>query len=285
MKKSLLLLLATSTLLMGCVDNQHPSSEVPSSDETSSKEEISSSEETSSPSSEVDDDVDHTPLEDLSDISTQISVSGSGYLNDISVGMSLAGHSSYPITFELTDNATGVTVVRSDNENVLTVESNSSGTAWTLKTHKQGYAHLIIEDGDTIIHFRQLITVKRKMTEEEVAESLLDVDHFVTVKAFESFTGHMTMTFMNDDIESPTGYINGTESGGVTLSNESFKYAYDGKYNNIAEDHEHWYIYKVSNWGIDDFIFTYFAVWNTGDRVHAHTGNGLLGIFEPAEEA
>ncbi len=277
MKKSLLLLLAASAILGSCTGEIAPSSEGNSTEETSSN---------SSESSSIEDDVDHTVPEDLSEISTGISVSSSGYLNDISVGMSLAGHSSYPITFEITNNSTGVTNVRSDNENVLTVETNSSGTVWTLKTHKQGFAHLIIEDGDTIIHYRKLVQIKKKLTQEEVSESLLDVDHFETIKAFESFTGHMTLTFMNDDLESPTGYISGRESGGVTMKNVSFKYTYDATYSDISENHEHWYIYKVSEWDdITGFTFAYFAVWNTGDRIHAHTGNALLGLFEPAEEA
>lgn len=277
MKKSLLLLLAASAILGSCTGGITPSSEDVSSEETSSN---------SSESSSIEDDVDHTVPEDLSEISSGISVSSSGYLNDISVGMSLAGHSSYPITFEITDNATGITNVRSDNENVMTIEASSSGTVWTIKTHKQGFAHIIIEDGDTIIHYRKLVQVKKKLTQEEVSESLLNVDHFETIKAFESFTGHMTLTFMNDDLTAPTGYISGRESGGVTMQNVSFKYAYDSTYTDIAENHEHWYIYKVSQWNdITDFVFAYFAVWNTGDRIHAHTGNALLGLFEPAEEA
>ncbi len=277
MKKSLLLLLASSAILTSCIGGITPSSE-----DVSSNEDTSSS----SSSSSLDEDIDHTVVEELSDITTGISVSSSGYLNDISVGMSLAGHSSYPITFEITNNSTGVTNVRSDNENVLTIEANSSGTVWTLVTHKQGVAHLIIEDGDTIIHYRKLVTVKKKMSQEEVYDYLTEVDHFVTIKAFESFTGHMTLTFMNDDLTAPTGYISGRESGGVTLSNVSFKYAYDATYSDISENHEHWYIYKVSKWeDIQDFTFTYFAVWNTGDRIHAHTANALLGLFEPAEEA
>ncbi len=275
MKKSLLLLLATSAILAGCTTN----TSVSSNDEASSSEEISSS------SVVDDDDVDHTQIEDLSDVTSGISVSSAGFLNDISVGMSLAGHSSYPITFEIADNTTGVITVRSDNENVMTIETSASGTSWTILTHKQGQAHIIIEDGDTIVHFRKLVTVKKKLSQEEAAASLIDVDHFVTIKAFESYTGHMTMMFMNDDIESNTGYISGTESGGVTLKNESFKYTYDSKYTNIAEDHTYWYIYKVSSWNNSEFTFDYFAVWNTGDRIHAHTNNALLGLFEPAEEA
>ena len=274
MKKSLLLLLTTSVFLAGCTGTTQ-----------SSSNEGSSVDESSISSSVEDDDVDHTEVEDLSDISSSISVSTAGFLNDISVGMSLAGHSSYQITFEITNNTTGVTNVRSDNENVMTIETNSSKTAWTIKTHKQGKAHIIIEDGDTIIHFRKLVTVKKKLTQEEAAQSLIDVDHFVTIKAFESYTGHMTMVFMNDDATTNTGYISGTESGGVTLSNESFNYTYDAKYNDISEDHTNWYIYKVSNWNNSEFTFAYFAVWNTGDRIHAHTNNALLGLFEPAAEA
>ena len=263
MKKQLILLLAAASLLTSCGASSGGESLTPPTPFSSS----------------IDEDVDTTVIEDLSDISSGISVSSSGFLNDISVGMSLAGHSSYAITFSLNDNSTGVVNVRSDNENVLTIDKSSSGTTWTILTHKQGKAHLIIEDGDTIVHFRKLVTVKKKLSQEEVAASLLETDHYKTVTAFESYTGKMTMFFLDDE-----GYISGNESGGVSLNNESFSYAYDKTYTDIAEDHDNWYIYKVSNWQLTDFVFDYFAVWNTGDRIHAHTRNALLGIFEPAEE-
>lgn len=266
MKKNILLLLASAALLSGCSGQSGP---VESTDTPPSSSEASSA---------IDDDVDTTPLEELSDISSGISVSISGFLNDISIGMSLAGHSSYPISFSLTNNPTGKVVVRSDNENVLTAEVSESGTSWTLLSHKQGKAHLIIEDGDGIAHFRKLVTVKKKLTAEEVTSSLVEEDFFSTVPGFESATGDLTMWF----VEGGKGYISGTESGGVTLASQSFTYEWNQEYSSIAEDAAYWYIYKVSNWTISDFVFDYFAVWNTGDRLHAHTRNGLLGILEPS---
>ncbi len=272
MKKSILLLLASTCLLASC------NSQTPQEDSSSSGETPPSSE--SADSASIDDDVDNTPLEDLSDISSGISVSISGYLNDISIGMSLAGHSTYPISFTLTNNPTGKVVVRSDNENVLSVEVSASGTSWTLLTHKQGKAHLIIEDGDGIAHFRTTVTVKKKLSAEEVTASLFEEEFFYTVPGFESATGDLVMWF----VEGNTGYISGTESGGVTLYSQSFTYEWNQEYTSIAEEADHWYIYKVSNWTISDFVFDYFAVWNTGDRLHAHTRNGLLGILEPSSE-
>lgn len=272
MKKRILLLLASSCLLVSC-GGQTPQGDSPSSGGSASRSERSDS-------ASVDDDVDDTPLEDLSDISSGISVSISGYLNDICIGMSLAGHSSYPISFTLTSNPTGKVNVRSDNPNVLSVEVSASGTSWTLLTHKQGKAHLIIEDGDGIAHFRTLITVKKKLSAEEVSASLFEEDFFSTVKGFESATGDLTMWF----VEGGTGYISGYESGGVTLNSQSFTYEWKQDYSSIAEESDHWYIYKVSNWTLSDFVFDYFAVWNTGDRLHAHTRNGLLAVLEPSSE-
>ena len=283
MKKNILLLLASTCLLASCnnVTQSSESKGVYSGDfGSASSGDIQGDSTSSSDSTSVDDDVDNTPLEDLSDISSGISVSTSGFLNDISIGMSLANHSSYPITFSLTNNPTGKVVVRSDNENVLTAEVSASGTSWTLNTHKQGKAHLIIEDGDGIAHYRTLVTVKKKLTAEEVTASLVEEDFFSTIPGFESATGDLTMWF----VEGGTGYIYGTESGGVTLNRESFTYAWNQEYTSIAEDSAYWYVYKVSNWNVSDFVFDYFAVWNTGDRLHAHTRNGLLGILEPSAE-
>ena len=257
MKKTPLLLLATACLLAGCSGASGGSSD-----------------------SSLADDVDSTVLEELDDYNYGISVSISGYLNDISIGMSLANHSSYPISFTLSNNPGGDVVVRSDNENVLTVSQSESGTSWTLLTHKQGKAHLIIEDGDGIVHFRKLVTVKKKMSAEEVTASLVDVDLFATVEGFASSTGDLNIYFT----EGNTGYISGEESGGVTLNSQSFTYEWDQDYGTPAEETDYWYIYKVSGWTITDFVFDYFAVWNTGDRLHAHTKNGLLGIFEPSSE-
>ena len=269
MKKNILLLLASTCLLASC-NSQTPQNDKPSSSDSSSAID----------STVIDEDVDSTPLEDLSDIDSGISVSISGFLNDISIGMSLAGHSSYPISFTLTSNPTGKVVVRSDNENVLTIETSESGTSWTLLTHKQGKAHLIIEDGDGIAHFRTVVTVKKKLSAEEVTASLLEEDFFSTVPGFESLTGDFTMWF----IEGGTGYINGSESNGASISRQSFTYEYNQEYSSISEDSDYWYIYKVSNWTLSDFVFDYFAVWNTGDRLHAHTRNSVLAVMEPSSE-
>lgn len=255
MKKRLLLALSACLLLAGC--GQAPGDGGASSD----------------------DNVDHTVLPELSDVTSDISVSSSGFLTEISIGMPLASDSSYPINFSFGSGA-GKAVVKSDNENVLTVEGDGLGSEWKLITHKIGSAHLIIEDEDTIIHFRKLVTVEKKLTQEETSSALVDVDHFETLPSFESFTGSMSIVF----VEGGIGYISGYESGGVSLNNESFSYSLDDSYSNIAEDHEHWHIYKVSNWGITDFVFDYFAVWNTGDWIQAHTKNALLGIFGPASE-
>jgi uncharacterized protein YceK len=258
------------------VSSSDPLSSFSAEDSYSSSDDISSSEVSSSSI----DDADQTVPETLSDIASGISISTDGYLNDIAVGMSLAAHSSYPITFTITSDSSSVVNVRSDNENVLTAVSNASGSVWTIETHKQGYAHLIIEDGDEIIHFRKLVTVKKRLSEDEATASLADIDHFETIPAYEALTGSMSIVFMDDG----KGYISGYESGGTTLSNDSFSYEYDGKYSSISENHDHWFIYKVSNWTVSDFVFSYFALWETGDRLHAHTSNALLGIFEPAEE-
>ena len=269
MKKQLLFALCASLFLAGCSTE----GEIPSASDI---EEPSASISTS----EVIDEEDHTELPELSDITSNISVSGSGYLNDITVGMSLATNSDYGVAFTISNNPTGVIKVYTDNPNVLTVEQSESGTSWTLKTHKAGKSHLIIEDGDTIVHYRKLVTVKKKLTEKEVSDLLYDVDHWATNEHFAYFTGNTTIVFMEDN----TGYMNGTESGGVTLNNESFTYAYDASYTDTAEDQDHWFIYKVSNWNESQFVFDYFAVWNTGDWLHAHTRNSLLGVYSPAAE-
>ncbi len=268
MKSKYLFLAVTSFLLMGCGEQGNGMSNNESSAETIS-------------SSVSIGDIDNTELPELSDISVDISVPISGYLGDINVGMSLASDSEYGISFTLKNNSSGVVNVYTDNPNVLTVKKSESGTSYTLLTHKAGKSHLIIEDGDTIIHYRKLIQVKKKMSKEEVDALLIDTDHWGSHKQFASFTGQLEIVFM----EGAKGYISGTESGGVTLNNEAFTYAYDGAYSSISEEHEHWYIYRVSEWKLTDFVFDYFAVWNTGDWLHAHTRNALLGIFVPQAEA
>lgn len=267
MKKPLLFLLA-ATLLASCASNTVSSSSVESSVPSSS-------------SSSSADEEDHTEVPDLSDISSGIKISTSGFLSDISVGMSLATNSIYLINFTLTDNPTGKVKVYTDNTNVMSIETNESGTTYKIVTHKAGKSHLVIEDGDTIVHYRKLIEVKKKLTESEVRKLLVDVDHYGTKEEFVSYSGNLQIVFM----EGEKGYMSGTESGGVTLNNESFTYEHDATYTSIAEDHDNWYIYRVSNWGETSFVFDYFAVWNTGDWIHAHTKNSLLAILVPQEEA
>lgn len=268
MKYKYLLLVMTTLLMVGCGEQDGGKSNNESSAETISTIVDSG-------------DIDNTELPELSEISVDISVPISGYLGDINVGMSLATDSEYGISFTLKNNSTGVVNVYTDNPNVLTVEKSESGTSYTLFTHKAGKSHLVIEDGDTIIHYRKLIQVKKKMSKEDVDTLLFDTDHWGSHKQFASFTGTMEIVFM----DGAKGYISGTESGGVTLNNEAFTYAYDGTYSSISEEHEHWYIYRVSEWKLTDFVFDYFAVWNTGDWLHAHTRNSLLGIFVPQDEA
>ncbi len=281
MKHKLLFVLMTTFLLMGCAsqDGNTTNSSSKIDEDTSQGSEAESS--MSEGSSSIDEDTDDTEVPELSDISTGISIPSSGFLGDISVGMSLATHSEYGISFTLRNNPTDVVNVYTDNPNVLTVEVSESGTSYKLITHKAGKSHLIIEDGDTIIHYRKLIQIKKKKSKEEIDKLLVDTDHWGAHEGFKYFTGSLEIVFM----EGAKGYMSGTESGGVTLNNESFNYAYDGAYSSISEEHEHWYIYRVSNWQETSFVFDYFAVWNTGDWLHAHTRNSLLGVLVPMAEA
>lgn len=270
LKKKWLVLLASASLLASCGNPEAKSSQEGS---------IPSESSNIVPPSSSEDIYDHTELEPLSDISKNISYSTSGYLGDISVGMSLAHQSDYPIVFTLSDNPSGTARVYSDNENVLTASSDASGSSWTLHTHKAGEAHLIIEDGDHILHFRRHIEVKPKLSLEDIKKTVYEVDHWDVNLAFSSFFGNMQLYFFKDG----TADINGTESGGVTFNHLKFGYAYAPTYTEAAEDLDHWYIFQVTNWTEQSLVVTYFAVWETGDTLHLHTTQSLLGIFNPAE--
>ena len=270
LKKKWLVLLASASLLASCGNPEAKSSQEGS---------IPSESSNIVPPSSSEDIYDHTELEPLSDISKNISYSTSGYLGDISVGMSLAHQSDYPIVFTLSDNPSGTARVYSDNENVLTASSDASGSSWTLHTHKAGEAHLIIEDGDHILHFRRHIEVKPKLSLEDIKKTVYEVDHWDVNLAFSSFFGNMQLYFFKDG----TADINGTESGGVTFNPLTFGYTYAPTYTEAAEDWDHWYIFQVTNWTEQSLVVTYFAVWETGDTLHLHTTQSLLGIFNPAE--
>ena len=81
LKKKWLVLLASASLLASCGNPEAKSSQEGS---------IPSESSNIVPPSSSEDIYDHTELEPLSDISKNISYSTSGYLGDISVGMSLA---------------------------------------------------------------------------------------------------------------------------------------------------------------------------------------------------
>ena len=237
------------------------------------------------PVSSSEDIYDHTELEVLSDISRNVSVAGSGYLGDISVGMSLGHNSTYPIVFTLSDNPSGTCRVYSDNENVLTANSDASKSNWTLQTHKAGEAHLIIEDGDGIIHFRHLVSVKPKLDLEAAKKQVYDVDHWEVHPGYVNFCGIMDLYFFKPDAKTGLGSatIDGTEGGGVTFNKTPFTYSYAPNYTETAEDLEHWYIFQVSNWTEQALVITYFAIWEAGDVIHLHSTQSLVGIFIPAE--
>ena len=121
--------------------------------------------------------------------------------------------------------------------------------------------------------------MKPKLDLEAAKKAIYSEDHWHTNEAFEPFTGSMDLYFF----ENGTAYIDGDEAGGVSFNKLGFGYEYAPTFTETAEDLNHWFIFQITNWTEASVNCTYFALWETGDTLHFHTRQALLGIFNPAE--
>lgn len=260
MKKTLLALLplAASLLLASC-SNGDPVPE-PSSEPSSS---------------EV---VQEDPLDDLSDVEYDLSISINGYLNDFMVGVPAISGESFLLDFGFSIADESGAVVKTDRPNVAS--PRKQGDAWYLDAHKAGLTHLIIEDADGVIHLRMVLEVKDPLKDEDIIENLSKVDHWAIREGWEMIFGNFTVTFFDDG----TAAMAGRESDGVNLSGVTFSLQLD---NAILEgsiyDPALWTGFAVKNWPIGDFVLSSVIVYKTGDLMHMHTNNALLGMLVPAE--
>ncbi|MGN1262184.1 MAG: hypothetical protein ACI4UT_03900 [Candidatus Enteromonas sp.] len=260
MKKTLLALipLAASLLLASCGN--------PGSNEEPPVE--SSSSET----------VQEEPLDDLSDVEYDLSISINGHLNDFLVGVPAIAGESFLLDFGFSIADESTAVVKTDRPAVAS--PRKQGDAWYLDARKAGLTHLIIEDGDGVIHLRMVLEVKAPLKDEDILANLSSVDHWEIQKGWEMIFGNFTVTFFEDG----TAAMAGRESGGVNLSGATFRVELD---NSILDgsvyDPAIWTGFAVKNWTVGDFNLSSVIVYKSGDLMHMRTNNALLGMLVPGE--
>lgn len=253
-----LLPVTLSLFLASCADNV-PSSSSPSEPPASSQ---------TNPDDELD---------ELSDINFDMSLTLNGFINDFSMGIPALAGKAHLLDFSFKEAATASAIVKTDRPHVATAEKK--GDKWYVNGVKPGKTHLIIEDGDGVIHYRVVLTVAAPLDEEGAARRLYEVDHWKVAPGFEIFCGNFTTTFMDD----LSATMAGVESGGVNLSGATFSVELDQTVLTGAEDPEYWYGFRVKDWKLTDFNLACVLLHKSGDWMHIKTNNALLGAMAPAE--
>ncbi|MDY5441042.1 MAG: hypothetical protein SPG64_02315 [Candidatus Enteromonas sp.] len=235
--------------------------------------------EVSSLPSEPIESEEEVSLPDLSEVQYDLTVSMDGFLNDFLVGTPAIATKDYKLSFGFSSASTAGAVVKTDVPSVATAEKR--GEYWYFVALKPGKTHLIIEDADGIIHLRTVLTVKKELSDAELDASLYEVDHWEVPSEWQGFCGNFTVTFFDDLSASMAG----RESGGTNLEGVTFTMERD---DSIISDGgvypiEYWASYTVKNWPINDYVLSSVIVYRSGDQIHMHTNNTLLGILVPGE--
>lgn len=217
------------------------------------------------------------PLEELSDVQFDLSISALGHLNDFGLGIPALVGKEHLLSFAFGDADTNGAVVKTDRECVAIPEKK--GDKWFLRGLHAGKTHLTIEDAEGVLHYRTTLEVVDPLEESEAKEELHLVDHWEVKPGFELFCGNFSVTFLDD----LSATMEGVESGGVDLSGASFSVELDNAVLTGGEEPEYWYGFKVLNWQIPDFNLSAVMLHKSGKLMHLHTNNALLGIMTPAE--
>ncbi|MDY6093751.1 MAG: hypothetical protein SPI58_01765 [Candidatus Enteromonas sp.] len=223
--------------------------------------------------------VSQPELPELSDVEYDLSISTEGFINDFLVGTPAISGKDYKLAFGFSSANLAGAVVKTDVASVA--EAELRGEYWYLLAKNPGKTHLIIEDAEGIIHLRKVIEVKKELNDKELDQALYEVDHWQVDEMWQSFCGNFSVAFFDDLSASMAG----KESGGASLEGVTFTLERDdtvfsegGSY-----DSRYWAGYSVKNWPIADFVLTSVILYRSGDILHMHTRNALLGILVPGE--
>lgn len=193
-------------------------------------------------------------------------------LIDFAIGKVMAAGSSYKISFSFDEADNTDPIVEVSDESKVTVEKNVDGS-FSLNAIKKGQVILTIRDSTQIIHYRRVVRVANPLSQTEMEDYLVNVDHFQSWL----FAGtDLTLTFLDADDANISGTDEGTAIGGI-----NFTYAYD----RLDGDE---YVFSIDGFTNNASTLnpTSFRIYTTGELLHLMQGSGesviTSAVFTPS---
>lgn len=254
MKKHLLLL--TSLLAIGLVSCGGGTSSGGSSNEGTSSSE---------PFISVDWDT-------ADQVNTGISQGGS--LIDIAIGKPLCKGITYTISFSFSDATLLLegSRVECSNNGVMEVEATATKGSYNLNCLLAGESILKIYDAEGVLHYRDRITVRRKLEVKELDEFMVNtVDHFES----SGYNGKANITFVGDG----SGIYSGHD--GSTVFTEPIEFTYE--YTGLSDYTDDEYCFTVTSFKNDysDLVVVNIYMDFTGGLLHPVDRNTVVDFFYP----
>lgn len=260
MKKSILLSLALITTMLAACDSPASSSTNTSEfvDTTSSVE--VSSEVSSEEISEGYEEVSTTPVN---------RASAGGCLTDVAIGVDMIVGIDQTFTMSSDETDLSTIVVEFSNPELISYEK--LGSVNTLHFLKAGNVIMTVKDTSGIIQYRHVVTIRDKMTPEEVTNYMVSADYYDTFLYIEG-----TSKFEITLLDGSNGVLTGTDYG-VDLGEKTFTYEYEADLTDRS-----FYSFVVSDFikTSTDFTLKYIQVNYSGNTMMAYGAN-LAAIMSP----
>lgn len=245
------------------------SNTLPSDSNIDKSSNIDTSDITSNTISEVSSD-DNDSYSSLSTNAFNNATTG-GILVDIIVGAPLVINRDYNFTISSKDvSATGDYSVILSNPEVVSYEYINN--SHTLHSKKVGQSIITIKDSNDSLIFRNIITVVKPVTEDNVYDYLIDTDYF---ESKSSYYDSYKVTFLSNS----EGIIQGKESSS-SFGSINFTYSYS-KYRSDVDA----YIFNVTVDSESNFDFVEFDVLSNRYAIALYGGSdGLITLVHPVNK-
>jgi len=201
-------------------------------------------------------------------------MSAGGTLIDIAVGKPLCIGIDYTFSFRYSDTTTIIkdSVATTSDNGVLSIKATSTDGSYILTGNKEGESILKIYDGEGILHYRNLITVRHKILKDDLDEFMVNtVDHFVS----SGYNGKANITFIGDGAGLYSGY------DGTTKFVEPIQFTYE--YTGVSTSSDDEYCFTVTSFPntYSDLVLASIYMDFTGGLLHPVDRYTLVDFFTP----
>lgn len=258
MKKALLFTsILLSPLLLACSNNENSSNINDSSSDTSSS---------------VSDEDEFVTVKWNKGNAVNEDISTSGTFLDIAIKIPLVTDLPYSFGFTYSSGSTKGSEVKVTDNGVASVEIKGDGS-FTLTGNKSGEVILYVYGEDGFLHYRNLVTFRRALDQEEMLDFLVNkVDHYES-----QFMKGMNIFFTSNS----TGQITGSDEGTELASPITFSFEFDKETNDEYE-------YLVTNYDASTsgstLVLANINVSKNGYVMHPCTANTVVDFFFPVFE-